>query len=75
MSTTKPPHVRTKEPFRRQGVIRFEMPEDTLPDNHRARLLWRIVETLDLSAFTAGAKAVEGRQGHRQRHGFDLADA
>ena len=63
VSTTKPPHVRTKEPFRRQGVIRFEMPEDTLPDNHRARLLWRIVETLDLSAFTAGAKAVEGRQG------------
>ena len=55
--------MRTKEPFRRQGVIRFEMPEDTLPQNHRARLLWRIVETLDLSAFLAGAKAVEGRQG------------
>jgi transposase len=44
-------------------VIRFEMPEDTLPENHRARVLWRILETLDLSAFTAGAKAVEGRQG------------
>jgi transposase len=38
-------------------------PEDALPDNHRARLLWRIVETLDLSAFTAGAKAIEGQQG------------
>ena len=23
--------VRTAEPMRRQGVIRFEMPEDTLP--------------------------------------------
>ena len=63
MSETKSPRVRTKEPFRRQGVIRFEMPEDTLPESHRARLLWRIVQTLDLSAFTAGAKAVEGRQG------------
>lgn len=62
MSETKP-RARTNEPFRRQAVIRFEMPEDTLPESHRARVLWRIVQTLDLSAFTAGAKAVEGRQG------------
>jgi transposase len=63
MSEAKPPRVRTKEPMRRQAVIRFEMPEDTLPADHRARLLWRVVETLDLSAFTTRAKAVEGRQG------------
>jgi transposase len=63
MSETKPPRVRTKEPFRGQSVIRFEMPEDALPQDHRARLLWRMVGTLDLSAFTTGAKAVEGRQG------------
>lgn len=43
--------------------MRFEMPEDTLPETHTARVLWRIVETLDLSAFTEHAKAVEGRQG------------
>ena len=43
--------------------MRFEVPEDQLPDGHRARLLWKIVETLNLTAFTAGAKAVEGRQG------------
>jgi transposase len=55
--------VRTREPFRRQGVMRFEIPEDSLGEDHRARLLWRVVETLDLSAFTAGAKAVEGRAG------------
>ncbi|MBX3231667.1 MAG: transposase [Labilithrix sp.] len=55
--------VRTKEPMRRQGVIRFEMPEDTLPEDHRARLLWRVLQTLDVSAFTAKAKAVEGRAG------------
>jgi transposase len=43
--------------------MRFEIPEDQLPDNHRARLLWKVVETLDLSAFTTGAKAREGHQG------------
>lgn len=63
MSESKSPRVRTREPFRRQAVIRFEMPEDSLPENHRARLLWRIVQTMDLSAFTVEAKAVEGRQG------------
>ncbi len=47
MSETRPPRVRTKEPFRGQAVIRFEMPEDTLPESHVARVLWRIVETLD----------------------------
>lgn len=39
------------------------MPEDTLPHDHRARLLWRVVETLELSGFTSKARAVEGRQG------------
>jgi transposase len=53
--------VRTREPQRAQGVIRFEIPEETLPADHPARMLWRIVETLDLWAFLA--KGVEGRQG------------
>lgn len=43
--------------------MRFEIPEDALADDHRARLLWRVVETLDLSAFTAGAKSVDGHAG------------
>ena len=51
------------EPMRSQGVIRFEIPEDTLPEDHRARLIWRVLHTLDLSAFSAEAKAVEGRAG------------
>lgn len=63
MSEPKTPRVRTKEPFRRQAVMRFEMPEDALPETHTARVLWRIVETLNLAAFTERAKAVEGRQG------------
>lgn len=55
--------IRTREPFRGQGTMRFEIPDDTLPSDHRARLLWRVVETLDLSAFSAAAKAVEGHAG------------
>jgi len=41
----------------------FQIPEDVLPEDHRVRLLWRVVETLDLSAYTAGAKAVDGHVG------------
>lgn len=58
--------VRTSEPQRAQGVIRFEIPEETLPADHRARLLWGIVSQLNLSGFLAEAKAVEGRQGRDQ---------
>lgn len=55
--------VRTNEPIREQGVFRWEMPEDALPEDHRARLLWKVVGTLDLSGFVRDAKAIEGRQG------------
>lgn len=54
---------RTVEPHRRQGVIRFEMPEDTLPVGHPARVLWDVVGTLDVSAFLRDAKAVDGTAG------------
>ncbi len=43
----------------------YEIPEDALPEDHTARLLWRVVETLDLSRFLSQAKAVEGQQGRR----------
>jgi len=55
--------ARMVEPERRQGVIRFEMPEDTLAVMHAARVLWRITGQLDLSGFTRHARAVEGRGG------------
>src|SRR3954471_14545220 len=54
---------RIAEPQRRQGVIRFEMPEDTLPESHRARVLWDVVGTLDLGTFLRDAKAVDGTAG------------
>ncbi len=53
------------EPVREQGLIVYEIPEDALPEDHTARLLWRVVETLDLSRFLSQAKAVEGQQGRR----------
>jgi transposase len=55
--------VRTNEPVREQGVIRWEMPDDALPQDHPARLLWRVVGTLDIAGFTRNAKALEGRAG------------
>ena len=58
--------VRTSEPQRAQGVIRFEIPEETLPKDHRARLLWGVVSQLDLSSFLSDAKSFEGHQGRDQ---------
>jgi transposase len=55
--------VRTREPVREQGRITFEVPGDALANDHPARVLWKVVETLDLTAFVADAKAIEGRQG------------
>lgn len=55
--------VRTREPERNQVAIRFEAPEDVLPSDHRARVLWHLLGQLDLSPLLAEAKSVEGRQG------------
>ena len=51
---------RVVEPQRNQGVIRFEMPELTLPPTHPARVLWDVTGTLDLEKFLAKAKAIFG---------------
>lgn len=56
---------RVAEPQRKQAVIRFEMPEDTLPPTHAARVLWDVVGTLDLGRFLDGVKAVEGSVGRK----------
>ncbi len=51
------------EPERRQGVIQFVMPEDQLEPEHAARVLWQALGKLDLSAFLADARSVEGAAG------------
>ncbi len=54
---------RTTEPVRNQGVIRFEMPDDAIPPEHPARVLWSVLSRMDLSAFLADAHAFEGGSG------------
>ena len=61
--TERTPKPRVVEPSRRQGVMRFEMPEDVVPAEHPVRVLDRVVGTLDLAGFTAEAKAFEGEAG------------
>lgn len=55
--------VRTTEPERRQVEMRFAAPDDVIALDHPARVLSRVIETLDLSAFTERSKAVEGSAG------------
>lgn len=54
---------RILEPQRNQGEIRFEMPDDALPPDHPARLLWLVLGTLDLGGFSTTCKSVRGRAG------------
>ena len=46
-----PSEVRTREPFRKQARMCFEVLEDVLPPDHRARLLWRVVERIMIKPF------------------------
>lgn len=54
---------RVTEPERRQGVFRFEVPDDAIAQDHPARVLWQALGKLDLSAFLSGAKSVAGVAG------------
>jgi transposase len=59
-SAPPPPRVRTAD---RQGLFRNFPLDDTLPADHRARLLVRLLDRLDLSAFYASIKAREHHPG------------
>lgn len=56
------PRLRTTA--RGQVELRVVSLDDLVPADHRARLVWRFVEGLDLSALMAAIKALEGRPGH-----------
>jgi transposase len=64
MDECQPKH-RIAEPQRKQGVFRYEIPEDALDQMHPARVLWEVTGTLDLSRFLDGAKAVKGTVGRK----------
>lgn len=57
------PKVRVREPRRDGQQIVIKISDDSLPIEHPARMLWEVFGRLDLSAFFAGAKAVEGSRG------------
>jgi transposase len=48
---------------RKQVEIRFAALDDLLPEDHRARLVWEIVQGYDLSRFHARIEAIEGEAG------------
>jgi transposase len=58
---TKPGVARPKvrEPQRTQSSFRIEIPEDLLPPEHAARLLWNVLGTLNLSAFLADTRTAQ----------------
>src|SRR5215203_783179 len=55
--------VRLRLPDRAQVVMRYASLDESLPDDHAARTVWRVVEQLDLSAFHAAVRAVAGGPG------------
>jgi transposase len=60
-ATTGKPRI--EEPERGQGEMRFEVPDDLLPPDHQARMLWNVLGTLDLRSFGAGCDSVVGGAG------------
>lgn len=64
---TEKPEVRGRprlqRPNREQITLRPSDLESLLPADHRARLVWAFAEGLDLAAFRARVKAVEGHSG------------
>lgn len=62
-SPTDPPVLRLRRPDRQQITPVPLYLDALLPDEHLARLIWAAVEQLDLSAFTAHLKVVEGGPG------------
>src|SRR5438876_909236 len=58
-----PPVLRLRRPDRQQVTPVPLYLDALLPDEHLARLSWAAVERLDLSAFTAQLKVVEGGPG------------
>ncbi len=46
-----------------QGEMRFDIPDDLVPEDHEARLLWKVLGTLDLTAFSERSGSFEGKAG------------
>jgi len=58
---TGKPRLETAD--RRQVAMRLVALEDLLPEDHRARLVWEMVESYDLGRFYSRIAAIEGEAG------------
>lgn len=57
---------KVREPQRAQAAFRFEMPEDLLPPEHPARLLWDVLGMFDLSPFLADTRSAQHAAGRHE---------
>lgn len=55
---------RLERPNRQQVAMHLASLDDLLPAEHLARVIWGLVEQLDLSGFYAAIRAVDGQAGH-----------
>jgi len=63
VSITKKHGRRVLEPNRDQAVIRVEVPDDAIAMEHPARLIWMLVQQLDLTKILLKSRSVEGSAG------------
>ncbi|HXU20733.1 MAG TPA: IS1182 family transposase [Verrucomicrobiae bacterium] len=52
--------VRLRQPDRSQVEMIFQCPDDLIPQDHEARIIWRVCESQDLLEFCQPIKAREG---------------
>jgi transposase len=55
--------LRTTEPHRTQGEIRFEIPDEMISNSHPARLIWEVLGRQNLTKFGENYRSIEGRKG------------
>ena len=60
---TKKNGRRVLEPSRAQATIHFEIPDDVIAEDHPARLIWMLVQQLDLTKVLLKSRSVEGHAG------------
>ena len=59
-SSTNASEPRLRTPNRSQVMMSVQSPDELIAADHTARLVWRVVEAMDLSAFCASIKARGG---------------
>ena len=60
MSEKSQSPVRLRKPDRSQVIMRMECGEGLIPQSHQARVIWSVVQKLDVSAFCEPIKARDG---------------